>query len=344
VDNPPAPIDAIGPTVAVTAPRFGETQRGAFALSAVAFDNVGVTRVKWYVDGSEAAFDGDGAPWTRSWDSRQLVNGAHRVFAKARDAAGNWSSSASITFTTDNAPCGTASASPATWDHVVWIVFENKSYSQIINAPEAPYLTDLAAKCGLATDYHGLAHPSLPNYIAMTSGGTQGITDDKRPHALFVTGLVRLLAERGVTVVGTARSGEEALDLVGRLDPDVVLMDVSLPGMSGVEATRRLRRAHDGICIVVLTVMAEEAMLMEAIQAGAVGYLLKEAPVDDIVGGLQAARSGGSLLAPEVAGKLLRRIRKGRGGELEGARPGLTHREREVLDLVVEGYDNAEIA
>jgi DNA-binding NarL/FixJ family response regulator len=121
-------------------------------------------------------------------------------------------------------------------------------------------------------------------------------------------------------------------------------MDVSLPGMSGVEATRRLRRAHDGICIVVLTVMADEAMLMEAIQAGAVGYLLKEAPVDDIVGGLQAARSGGSLLAPEVAGKLLRRIRKGRGGELEGARPGLTHREREVLDLVVEGYDNAEIA
>jgi hypothetical protein len=183
VDNPPAPIDAIGPTIAVTAPKFGETQRGAVTLSAVAFDNVGVTRVKWYVDGSEAAFDGDGAPWTRSWDSRQLANGAHRVFAKARDAAGNWSSSASVTFTTDNAPCGTGSASPATWDHVVWIVFENKSYSQIIDAPEAPYLTGLAAKCGLATDYHGVAHPSLPNYIAMTSGGIQGVTDDKGPAA-----------------------------------------------------------------------------------------------------------------------------------------------------------------
>jgi DNA-binding NarL/FixJ family response regulator len=82
---------------------------------------------------------------------------------------------------------------------------------------------------------------------------------------------------------------------------------------------------------------------MEAIQAGAVGYLLKEAPVDDIVAGLQAATSGGSLLAPELAGKLLRRIRKG-SGELEGARPRLSHREREVLDLMVEGYDNSEIA
>jgi hypothetical protein len=183
VDNPPVLIDAIGPTVAVTSPKSGETQHGAVTLSAVAFDNVAVTRVKWYMDGSEVAFDGDGAPWTRSWDSRQLVNGAHRVFAKARDAAGNWSSSALVTFTVDNAPCGTASAAPATWDHVVWIVFENKSYSQIIDAPEAPYLTDLAAKCGLATDYHGVAHPSLPNYIAMTSGGTQGITDDTGPAA-----------------------------------------------------------------------------------------------------------------------------------------------------------------
>src|SRR4051812_33880545 len=79
VDNPPLLIDTIAPTVAVTTPRFGETQRGAVTLSALAFDNVAVTRVKWYVDGREVAFDGDGAPWTRSWDSRRLANGAHRV-------------------------------------------------------------------------------------------------------------------------------------------------------------------------------------------------------------------------------------------------------------------------
>lgn len=162
-------------------------------------------------------------------------------------------------------------------------------------------------------------------------------------HALFLSGLVRLLTERGVTVVGTARRGEEALDVVGRLRPDVVLMDLSLPGMSGVEATRRLTRAHPGVCVVVLTVMADEGMLMEAIQAGAVGYVLKDAPVDDIVAGVQAATSGGSLVAPELAGMLLRRIRRGRS-EPAGPRPRLTDREREVLELVVEGYDNAEIA
>ncbi|MEA2133462.1 MAG: hypothetical protein QOC68_1371 [Solirubrobacteraceae bacterium] len=166
------------------------------------------------------------------------------------------------------------------------------------------------------------------------------VVDD---HPLFVSGLVRMLSERGVTVVGTARSGEEALYLTAQLKPDVVLMDISLPGMSGVEATRQLRRADPSVCVVILTALAEEALLMEAIQAGAVGYLLKEAPVDDIVAGLQAATSGGSLLAPELAGKLLRRIRKG-SGELEGARPRLSHREREVLDLMVEGYDNSEIA
>jgi DNA-binding NarL/FixJ family response regulator len=166
------------------------------------------------------------------------------------------------------------------------------------------------------------------------------VVDD---HELFVRGLVRMLAERDVTIVGTARSGEEALDAAGRLQPDVVLMDVNLPGMSGVEATRRLTRAHPGICVVVLTVMADEAKLMEAIQAGAVGYLLKEAPVDDIIAGVQAATSGGSLVAPELAGKLLRRIRRERS-EPEGPRPRLSDREREVLDLMVEGCDNAEIA
>jgi DNA-binding NarL/FixJ family response regulator len=166
------------------------------------------------------------------------------------------------------------------------------------------------------------------------------VVDD---HALFVSGLVRLLTERGVTVVGAARSGEEALEAVGRLRPDVVLMDLSLPGMSGVEATRRLTRAHAGVCVVMLTVIADEAMLMEAIQAGAVGYLLKDAPIEQIVAAVQTATSGGSLLAPELAGKLLRRIRRG-GNEPEGPRPPLTDREHEVLELVVEGYDNAAIA
>jgi hypothetical protein len=182
VDNPPVLVDTIAPTVAVTAPKWAEQVDGdAVTLNAKAFDNVDVTRVKWYVDGTQVAFDSDGAPWTRSWDSRQVANGVHRVFAKARDAGGNWGSSASVSFSVSNEPCGPGAAPPVRWDHVVWIVFENKSYSQIIGSPDAPYLNGLAAGCGLATDYHGVAHPSLPNYIAMTSGSTQGITDDSGP-------------------------------------------------------------------------------------------------------------------------------------------------------------------
>jgi DNA-binding NarL/FixJ family response regulator len=166
------------------------------------------------------------------------------------------------------------------------------------------------------------------------------VVDD---HAVFVGGLVRLLGDRGVTVLGTAATGEEALGLVGRVRPDVVLMDLSLPGMSGVEATRRITASNPGVCVVVLTAIAEEATLMDAIQAGAVGYLLKDAAVDEIVAAVDAATTGRSLVAPELVRTLLQRIRK-EHPVVEGPHPPLTDREREVLGLLVEGYDNAEIA
>jgi DNA-binding NarL/FixJ family response regulator len=162
-------------------------------------------------------------------------------------------------------------------------------------------------------------------------------------HAIFVSGLGRLLDEHGVTVAGTAASGEEALDVVRRVAPDVVLMDLSLPGMSGVETTRALTATQPGLCVVMLTAMAEEALLMDAIMAGAVGYLLKDSSVHEIVAAIDAAAEGGSLVAPGLARALLRRIRE-EHPDIEGPRPPLSHREREVLALLVEGYDNAEIA
>ena len=199
-DNTPVLVDTVAPTVSVFAPYAGaEVSGGGVALEVKAFDNVSVTRVKWYVDGSEVAYDQDGAPWSRSWDSRRVINGSHRLMAKARDAAGNWSASASIAFGVHNEPCGQGGGPRATWDHVVWIVFENKDYKQIIGSPNAPYLNGLAAACGLATDYHGVAHPSLPNYIAMTSGSTQGITDDRAPafHPLTAPSIFSQLGPTG---------------------------------------------------------------------------------------------------------------------------------------------------
>jgi DNA-binding NarL/FixJ family response regulator len=165
------------------------------------------------------------------------------------------------------------------------------------------------------------------------------VVDD---HELFVTGLVRLLSSH-VTVLGTAASGEEALELVARERPDVVLMDLNLPGMSGIEAMRRLTALQPDACVVVLTVLADERTLVDAILAGAAGYLLKNAPIDDILDGIRAATTGGSLVAPELMGKLLRSLR-GRRRETTAPRVPLTDRERQVLALIVEGHDNAAIA
>jgi DNA-binding NarL/FixJ family response regulator len=166
------------------------------------------------------------------------------------------------------------------------------------------------------------------------------VVDD---HELFVGGLVRMLSEHGIDVVGTAHSGEAALEIVERVRPDVVLMDLSLPGISGVEATRRLRSAHPGQCVIVLTAISDEADLIEAILAGASGYLLKDASIDEILAGVEAALRGDSLIAPQLTGKLLRRIRS-RPLQFVGPRPRLSDREREVLELMIEGCDNAEIA
>jgi phosphatidylinositol-3-phosphatase len=184
--------DTTAPTVAVTSPAAGATLAGTVTLSANASDDVSVTQVKWYVDGSEVAWDGNGAPWQASWNSATVADGQHTIFAKAADAAGNWGASAILSFSVSNAapppppsgaPCGTVSAPPATWDHVVWIVFENKTYAQIIGSANAPYINLIAQQCGSASNFSAEAHPSLPNYIAMTSGSTQGITDDSDPSA-----------------------------------------------------------------------------------------------------------------------------------------------------------------
>ena len=169
------------------------------------------------------------------------------------------------------------------------------------------------------------------------------VVDD---HDLFRSGLRRLLEEEeGIEIVGDAGRGDEAVRLATELRPDVVVMDVNMPGMSGVEATRRLLERSPRSSVLMLTVANEDSLVLDAIDAGASGYLLKDASLADIVRGIRAAAAGHALIAPAVAGNLLAQFR--RRGPPETAPEAvseLSARELDVLRLVVAGCENSEIA
>jgi DNA-binding NarL/FixJ family response regulator len=165
-------------------------------------------------------------------------------------------------------------------------------------------------------------------------------------HALFRAGISALIAEEGFEVVGQASSGREGIALARELAPDVVLMDLNMPEMSGVEATRALSVHAPASHVVVLTVSGDEASVTEAVLAGACGYLLKDADVDDILAAIRAAAAGESWISPRVAGALLERVRRAGADpeETETLEPGLSDRELEVLRLIAQGKENTEIA
>jgi DNA-binding NarL/FixJ family response regulator len=167
------------------------------------------------------------------------------------------------------------------------------------------------------------------------------IVDD---HPFYRDGLAGLLRASGIEVVAEVANGEAAIRAVEELAPDVVVMDLNLPGMSGVEATRRLAEVAPATRVVVLTVSAQEADVTDAIVAGASGYVLKEAPVEEVVAGLRAAASGHSFISPRIATLLLRRVHdeETAGGDLSSAH--LSSREIEVLALLSAGRANQEIA
>jgi two-component system, NarL family, nitrate/nitrite response regulator NarL len=166
-------------------------------------------------------------------------------------------------------------------------------------------------------------------------------------HALFRAGLSALISEEGFDVVGQASSGPEGIALARELAPDVVIMDLNMPGMSGVEATRALAAQAPASRVVVLTVSGDETSVTEAVLAGACGYLLKDADVDDILAAIRAAAAGESWVSPRVAGSLLERVRRGGGAPEaapDGVDAGLSDRELEVLRLIAQGKENTEIA
>jgi two-component system, NarL family, response regulator LiaR len=162
-------------------------------------------------------------------------------------------------------------------------------------------------------------------------------------HELFRLGLATMLAGRRLDVVGTAATGEEGVELAERLQPDVVLMDLSLPGIDGIDATARITSRGSRIGVVLLSAMSTDGEVIEALLAGASSSLLKSAPIDEVVACVEATARGESVLDPRLTGVLLRRVRA-RLGQPEAARPRLSERESAVLGLLVEGRDNAEIA
>jgi len=157
-------------------------------------------------------------------------------------------------------------------------------------------------------------------------------------HAVVRSGLERLLATSSeIEVVGGAADGEQAVTLAAELAPDVVLMDLSMPNMDGIEATRRILAGNDAVRVVVLTSISDREKIEAALDAGAIGYLLKDAEPEEVIRGIRAAARGESPIAPKAARTLL---------AARGERPEsrLSDRELEVLRCVAEGLPNKVIA
>lgn len=160
------------------------------------------------------------------------------------------------------------------------------------------------------------------------------VADD---HAVVRAGIVALLAaEPDIDVIGEAVDGEQAVELALALLPDLVVMDVRMPRLTGDAATARIRERTDAVRVLVLTTYETDASILSAIEAGASGYLLKAAPADELIAGVRSVAAGEVALSPAIAAQLVSRMR-------EPAPTALTTRETEVLRLVAEGLSNRAI-
>ena len=174
------------------------------------------------------------------------------------------------------------------------------------------------------------------------------VVDD---HGILRAGLIALLmAEQDVEVIGEAGSGEEALVKVAKLHPEVVLMDISMPGIDGIEACRQIKEQFPDVQILILTVHEDKALLQEALYAGASGYILKRALKPELISAIQSVFRGDLYVHPSMTRALLNEYpaKKQQPGKMECDDPGkpepLTRREIEVLQLIVQGYTNSQIA
>jgi len=170
------------------------------------------------------------------------------------------------------------------------------------------------------------------------------ICDDQ---AVVREGLAAILStDSEIEVVGLAENGRQALELLAEVQPDVVLMDLKMPVLNGVQATSRLRRDYPDVQVLVLTTYADDRWLFDAIRAGASGYLLKDTRRDELIAAVKGTAEGKSFLDPAVAGKLMKQAVAPHPSAVsaESQADPLTDREREVVSLLAEGHSNPEIA
>ena len=168
------------------------------------------------------------------------------------------------------------------------------------------------------------------------------ICDDQ---AIIRDGLEMLLKlEKDIEVIGQAQDGAEAVELVAKLQPELVLMDLKMPGMTGIEATRQIRDKYPHIKVLVLTTYDDDEWVFDAIRAGATGYLLKDTPREEVIKAIRGTMAGKSFVDPAVAGKLLTRVAGKATQPASLLTDKLTERETDVLRLIARGFTNPDIA
>jgi DNA-binding NarL/FixJ family response regulator len=168
------------------------------------------------------------------------------------------------------------------------------------------------------------------------------IADD---HPLFRHGIVALLsATPDMEVIGEARTGEEAVSLAATLAPDVMLLDIQMPGVNGIEAARQILRASPQARILMVTMFEDDASVFTAMRAGARGYVLKDTEKPELLRAIRAVGNGEAIFSPAIATRLLDFFAAPRPLLPPQAFPELTEREREILDLIAQGHNNHEIA
>lgn len=167
------------------------------------------------------------------------------------------------------------------------------------------------------------------------------IADD---HGVMRAGLRAMLeSDPHIQVIGEAANGEDAYRLAGELQPDIVLLDIGMPGVDGIEITRRLRETHAGVQVLILSVYEDQSLLQGAIRAGASGYVIKRAAGDELIAAIQAVSQGGVYIHPAIARLLISDLVQPADVK-KGALQMLTPRELEVMGFIIRGFTNRQIA